>query len=58
MGSSRETTVTTRLSSTVFFRPILFISIPVGTEKIRNQKKTREGKMLAAASLRPRSDWT
>ncbi len=36
--------------STVFLRPILFMSMPVGTEKIRNQKKTSEGKILADAS--------
>ena len=33
---------------TVFFRPILFINIPVGTEKIRNQKNTKEGKIFAS----------
>ena len=41
--------------STVFLRPILFISMPVGTEKIRNQKNTSEGKKLAAESDRPKS---
>ena len=50
-----DTAVTTRLMSTVFFRPILFISMPVGTEKIRNQKKTSEGKRFACASVSPRS---
>ena len=40
---------------TVFLRPILFISMPVGTEKIRNQKNTSEGKKLAAESDRPKS---
>jgi hypothetical protein len=35
---------------TVFLRPILFISMPVGTEKIRNQKNTSEGKKLASFS--------
>ena len=38
-------------SSTVRFLPILFISMPVGTEKIRNQKNTREGSMLATESV-------
>ena len=36
-------------------RPILFISMPVGTENIRNQKNTSEGKKLAAESDRPKS---
>ena len=58
IGSSSDTTVTTSDSRTVFLRPILFISIPVGTEKIRNQKNTNDGKMLAVASLRPRSSFT
>ena len=40
---------------TVFLRPILFISMPVGTEKIRNQKNTSEGKKLAAESDSPKS---
>ena len=41
--------------STVFLRPILFMSMPVGTEKIRNQKNTSEGKKLAAESDSPKS---
>lgn len=58
MGSNSETTVTTSDSSTVFLRPILFISMPVGTENIRNQKKTSDGNRLAVASLRLRSSLT
>ena len=57
-GRSSESSVTTRLSSTVFLRPILFISIPVGTEKMRNQKKTSDGKTLAVESVRCRSSFT
>ena len=41
----------TRLRSTVFLRPMRFISIPVGTEKMRNQKNTRDGNMLACESV-------
>ena len=54
-GNRSEIVVTTRLTNTVFFRPILFINMPVGTEKIKNQKKTNEGKRLASASVRPKS---
>ena len=50
--------VTTSDSSTVFLRPMRFISIPVGTEKMRNQKKTIDGKTLATESLSPRSAFT
>ena len=57
-GSSSDTTVTTSESSTVFLRPILFISIPVGTLKIRNQKNTSEGNTLATESVSPRSSFT
>ena len=57
-GSSSETTVTAKESNTVFFLPILFISIPVGTEKMRNQKKTSEGNTFAVASFSPRSFFT
>ena len=53
-----ESTVRTRLTRTVFLRPILFITMLVGTEQRRNQKKTSEGKRLASLSLRPRSFWT
>lgn len=55
---SSDTTVTTNESSTVFFRPILFISMPVGTLKMRNQKNTSEGKILATESVRARSSFT
>lgn len=58
MGNSKDTKVTMSESMTVFLRPILFISTPVGTEKIRNQKKTRDGRKLAKVSLRPRSCFT
>lgn len=47
IGMSSDTAVTTSDSSTVFLRPILFISIPVGTLKMRNQKNTSEGNMFA-----------
>ena len=57
-GSNNDTTVTASESNTVFLRPILFINTPVGTEKIRNQKKTSEGKMFAVASFSPRSFFT
>ena len=57
-GISSDSTVTPSESSTVFLRPILFISIPVGTLKIRNQKNTSDGKMLAVESFRPRSSFT
>ena len=57
-GISKDRMVTMRESITVFFRPSLFISIPVGTLKIRNQKKTREGKMLATESVNCRSSFT
>ena len=48
----------TRLRSTVFLRPMRFISIPVGTEKMRNQKNTRDGNMLACESVRFKSAFT
>ena len=57
-GMNSDTTVTMSDSNTVFLRPILFISIPVGTLKIRNQKNTNEGKMLATESVRPKSSFT
>ena len=38
--------------------PILFINIPVGTEKIRNQKNTKEGKIFASESVSPKSSFT
>jgi len=58
IGKRRENKVTTRLISTVFLRPILFINIPVGTEKIRNQKKTRDGNTFAVESDSCRSFFT
>ena len=57
-GRRRDTTVTTRESNTVFLRPILFISIPVGTENIRNQKNTSDGNTLATESLSCKSSLT
>ena len=57
-GRRREMTVTKSESSTVFLRPILFINMPVGTEKIRNQKNTNDGNRLAVASFRLRSSFT
>ena len=57
-GMMSDTTVTTSDSSTVFLRPILFISIPVGTLKIRNQKNTKEGNTLATESESPKSSFT
>ena len=47
--------VTTRLSSVVFRRPILFIRAPVGIETIRNQKNTIVVHRLAKASESPKS---
>ena len=49
-GRNTASVVTMMERSTVFLRPILFISMPVGTEKMRNQKNTSEGKKLAAES--------
>ena len=57
-GRSSDTTVTASERSTVFFRPILFISMPVGTEKMRNQKNTRDGNTLAVESLSCKSSFT
>ena len=57
-GRRSDTTVTTNDISTVRLRPILFISIPVGTEKIRNQKNTNDGSTLAVESLSCRSSLT
>ena len=54
-GKNTAKVVTMIDSSTVFLRPILFISMPVGTEKIRNQKNTSDGKKLAAESESPKS---
>ena len=54
-GRNTANVVITTESSTVFFLPILFMSIPVGTEKMRNQKNTSEGKKFAAESESPKS---
>jgi hypothetical protein len=47
--------VTNKLIITVFFLPIRDINIPVGTENIRNQKKTIDGNIFAVASSSPKS---
>ena len=57
-GRRSDTMVTKSDRSTVFLRPILFISMPVGTEKMRNQKNTNEGSMLAVESLSCKSSFT
>ena len=57
-GIISERMVTTSESKTVFLRPILFISMPVGTLKMRNQKNTSDGKMLATESESWRSSFT
>ena len=57
-GRKSDTIVTISESNTVFLRPILFMSIPVGTLKMRNQKNTSEGKMLAVESFSARSSFT
>lgn len=49
--------VTNKLMITVFFLPIRDINIPVGTEKMRNQKKTMDGNIFAVASSSPKSFW-
>ena len=51
MGSASDIRVTMSDRSTVFLRPILFIRMPVGTEKMRNQKNTSEGNTLATESV-------
>ena len=58
IGTAIAANVITRLSRTVFLRPILFISKLVGTLKMRNQKNTSEGSVLAIESERPRSAFT
>ena len=57
-GNINENNVMTRLSMTVLLRPIRFMSRPVGIEKIRNQKNTNDGKMLACESVKPKSAFT
>jgi hypothetical protein len=47
IGIINDTSVIAKLTSTVCFRPMRFINIPVGTENIRNQKNTNEGRMFA-----------
>ena len=54
-GTMSAARVNARLSITVGLRPMRFISSPVGTAKIKNQKNTSEGKILASASLRAKS---
>ena len=43
-GNTKAIRVTNRLMSTVFLRPILFINMPVGTLKIKNQRNTSIGR--------------
>ena len=57
-GSRSAATVTANESSTVRLRPMRFISMPVGTENIRNQKNTSEGSTLATESLNCKSSLT
>ena len=38
-GISMANAVMAKLTTTVFLRPILFISIPVGMDRMRNQRK-------------------
>ena len=57
-GINSDRMVTASESSTVFFRPMRFISMPVGTEKMRNQKNTSDGNILAVESFRLRSSFT
>ncbi len=49
------TKVTAMLRTTVFFRPIEFISSPVGTENTANQRNTIIGRRFARVSLRWKS---
>ena len=58
IGTSIAASVITRLSRTVFFLPILFISRLVGILKIRNQKNTSEGSVFAIASESAKSSFT
>ena len=50
-GNSRAAMVTHKLSSSVRLRPILFMSMLVGTLKSKNQKNTSEGRKLAVVSV-------
>jgi hypothetical protein len=58
IGNKSDTAVIISESNTVFFLPILFISMPVGTEKMRNQKNTSDGNMFATESLKHKSFFT
>ena len=57
-GIAIATRVITRLSSTVFLRPILFISKLVGMLKMRNHRNTSDGSVLAIESERFKSAFT
>ena len=57
-AKANDSTVTASDSNTVRRRPILVMSKPVGTLKIRNQKNTSDGSVLASESLRPKSAFT
>ena len=59
IGISIATAVTAKLRSTVFLRPIRFISIPVGIERIRNQRKQdREIRLATLSSIPAKSALT
>ena len=57
-GTNIAASVRRRLSRTVFLRPILFMSRLVGMLKMRNQRNTSEGSVLAIVSERSRSAFT
>ena len=54
----RPTSVRIMLKRTVFFLPILFINILVGTENIKNQRKTVTENVLATVSDNVKSCFT
>lgn len=58
MGNNSETDVTARLKTTVLRRPMRAINSPVGTEKIKNQKNTIDGKRFARVSESAKSVFT
>ena len=57
-GITIAASVITRLRSTVFLRPILFISKLVGMLKMRNHRNTSEGSVFAIESERLKSAFT
>ena len=52
-GTAIAMTVTAKLNSTVFFLPILFISMPVGTDSSRNHRKHERETRPDTVSLIP-----